>query len=190
EQSAACRAMSYHPLAAQPAHVPLAHVERGGDYSGSMSVGPQTALNHRKYRQLSDQPGFTGLDGWGEVNLVRLANGCELFSHPRCQDVLFYQKDRAEDMGENVLGNMAEINKRLAGYDVVWMVIPDKASVYLPGDKKFWVEAERRFQAPNLLKVLQQARDKNMDLYFANNTHVSTRGYLLLGETIYQRLQR
>lgn len=188
-QSAACRAMSYHPLPAQPAHVPSSLPDRGSNYGGSMSVGIQTALNQHKYRQLSDQPDFTRLDGWGEVNLVRLSNGCELFSHPRCQDVLFYQKDRTEDMGEGVLTNMAEINKRLSGYDVVWMVIPDKASVYLPGDKQFWNEAERRFRAPNLLKVLQQERNKNMDLYLANNTHVSTRGYLVLGEAIYQRLR-
>lgn len=189
EQSAACRNMSYHPLAAQAAHAPPTRPERGSDYSGSMSVGIQTALNQRRYRQLSEQSAFARQDGWGEVNLVRLADGCLWFSHPRCQDVLFYQKDRVEDMGESVLGNMAEINTRLAGFEVVWMVIPDKASVYLPGNKKFWDEAERRFHAPNLLRMLQQARDKNMDLYFANNTHVSPRGYLLLGEAIYQRLR-
>lgn len=189
EQSIACRNMSYHPLPVPPPRAPHIRAERGGDYSGSMSVGIETALNQRKYRQLSDRPGFTRVDGWGEVNLVRLANGCELFSHPRCQDVLFYQKDRTDDMGDNVLGNMADVNRRLAGFDVVWMVIPDKASVYLPTNKQFWDEAERRFRAPNLLKVLQQARDRNVDLYFANNTHVSTRGYLLLGDVIYRRLR-
>jgi hypothetical protein len=29
-----------------------------------------------------------------------------------------------------------------------------------------------------------------MDLYLANNTHVSTTGYLLLGEEIYRNIQR
>jgi hypothetical protein len=189
QESIACKQTIYHPLREWQAQPPPTIPERSHGYGGSMSVGIQTALNQYKLWQKSTQPGFSRWDGLGEVSLVRLADGCKLFSHPHCRDVLFYKKDRVDDMGENVLNNMAVINARLADFDVVWMVIPDKASVYLPNNKKFWDEAERRFNAPNLLKVLQEARYKTMDLYLANNTHVSTRGYLLLGDVMFHRLQ-
>jgi hypothetical protein len=86
---------------------------------------------------------------------------------------------------------MAEINTRMKNFSVVWVVIPDKATVYLHPDKKFWDEAERRFHAPNLLKAFrQEIRQKTVDLYPANNTHVSTTGYLILGNAIYQSMYR
>ncbi len=189
-QSVECKRMAYHPLAIIPAHPPATVPDReAGKYSGSMSVGLQAGLNVLKYRRLSGQPDFQSWDALGEVRLQRINNGCDLFSHPRCNDVLFYTKDRVEDLGENVLGNMAIINSRLQGYSTVWVVIPDKATVYLHPHKKFWDEAERRFHAPNLLKDFQQAlHEKTVDLYLANNTHVSTTGYLLLGNVIYNNI--
>ncbi len=189
QDSMSCQHISYHPLNEPQAQLPPVLIDRTHDYSGRLSVGLQTALNQYRYRRRSAQPGFMQWDDLGEVRLVRLDDGCRLFSHTRCQDVLFYQKDLIGDVGENVLGNMAELNKRLAGFDVAWMVIPDKASVYLPGEKKLWNEAKRRFGAPDLLNELRQARYQTMDLYFANNTHVSTSGYLLLGEIMLHRLQ-
>lgn len=186
-QSIECKHMVYHPLAVAPPAPPATLPDRRASrYSGSMSVGIQTELNAQKYEQLSSAPGFQRWDAFEEVRMERIKNGCDLFSHPSCNDVLFYKKDRAEDMAGKVFADMAEINARLSAYKTVWVVIPDKASVYLPSDKKFWIEAERRFHAPDLLKEFQLAvHNKTVDLYPANNTHVSTTGYLLLGNAIY-----
>jgi hypothetical protein len=189
-RSIECKHMEYHPLAQMvinpPPTLPGGHT---ADLTGRLSVGIQTALNVLKYERLSSSPGFQGWNALGEVRMERLANGCDLFSHLRCKDVLFYEKDRIEDMGENILVNMAEINTRMKNFSVVWVVIPDKATVYLHPDKKFWDEAERRFHAPNLLKAFrQEIRQKTVDLYPANNTHVSTTGYLILGNAIYQSM--
>lgn len=189
-RSIECKHMEYHPLAEvainPPATLPGRHTS---DFTGRLSVGIQTALNVLKYERLSSSAGFKGWDALGEVRMERLANGCDLFSHPRCKDVLFYEKDRVEDLGENILVNMAEINARMKDFSVVWVVIPDKATVYLHPDKKFWDEAERRFHAPNLLKAFrQEIRKKTVDIYPANNTHVSTTGYLILGDAIYQSM--
>lgn len=185
-----CKRMEYH-APPQLAHKPpptLPDRNKAG-YSGRLSVGIETELNARKYDRLSSDPAFKGWGGLGEARVVRVENGCELFSHPRCNDALFYTKDRIEDMGGNILDGMAGINARLKNYTVVWAVIPDKSTVYLHPEKKFWDEAEQRFHAPNLLKTFrQEVLKKTIDFYPANNTHVSTTGYLILGNSIYQSM--
>lgn len=189
-RSLACKRMEYHAspqLAPKPP--PTLPDRNKADYSGRLSVGIETELNARKYDRLSSGPGFKGWDDLGEARVVRVENGCELFSHPRCRDALFYTKDRVEDMGGNILDGMAGINARLKNYTVVWAVIPDKSTVYLHPEKKFWDEAEQRFHAPNLLKTFrEEIRKKTIDFYPANNTHVSTTGYLILGDAIYQNM--
>jgi hypothetical protein len=189
-RSVECRNMEYHPVAKGVIAPPPTLQDRHRiDYSGRLSVGIQTELNVLKYDRLSSSPDFTGWDALGEVRMKRMNNGCELFSHPRCNDVLFYEKDRVEDLGANILANMAETNARMKSFSVVWVVIPDKRTVYLNPDKSFWDEAERRFRAPNLLKVFRrEVRNKTVDLYYANNTHVSTTGYLILGNAIYRNM--
>jgi hypothetical protein len=84
---------------------------------------------------------------------------------------------------------MATISQRLQGITPVWVVVPDKSTSYLHPDKQFWNLAAQRFNAPNVLQVLRSAiAAQHIDLYPANETHLSTSGYLLLGETIYQNL--
>jgi hypothetical protein len=188
--SVKCQHMAYHPVPVHPPHIPTPLPDwNTSDYSGSMSVGFQTAWNAYRYKQLRNKPDFNTWDALDEVRMVRLENSCELFSHPRCNDVLFYKKDREQDLDKNVLDNMQIINTRLKGFSTVWVVIPDKASAYLYPDKQFWNEAEQRFQAPNILKAFQQAiRNKSVDFYLANDTHVSTTGFILLGNLLYSNI--
>jgi ribosomal protein L39E len=121
--------------------------------------------------------------------MERLPDGCSLFSHARCNDVLFLGNDRVQDLGEDSLANMETINTRFGGLIPVWVIVPDKSTIYLNPDKRFWDEAERRFHAPNLLRTFRLAiQDKIVDLYPANNTHLSTTGYLLMGDSIYQSM--
>lgn len=189
-RSLECRHTEYHAtpqLATSPP--PTLPDRHRADLSGRLSVGIQTELNAIEYDRLSAGPGFRGWDESDEVRLARLQDGCELFSHPRCRDVLFYKKDRVEDLGPNILAGMAEINARAQGYTIIWVIVPDKSTVYLHPDKKFWDEAERRYHAPNLLKIFrQEVRNKTVDFYPANNTHVSTTGYLILGDAIYRSM--
>lgn len=121
--------------------------------------------------------------------MERMDNGCELFSHVRCRDVLFYGSDRVADFSEATLNNIKILNSRLGDLTPVWVFMPDKSTVFLHHDKQFWNEAEHRFLAPNVLKVMRQALiEKTVDLYPANNSHLSTTGYLKLGEAVYQTL--
>jgi hypothetical protein len=78
----------------------------------------------------------------------------------------------------------------MEGVTPIWIFVPNKSTVYLYPDKQFWNEAERRYGAPNLLRMTQQALErKEVDLYPANGTHISTTGYLLMGEEILKAMQ-
>jgi hypothetical protein len=158
------------------------------DYSGRFSVGIQTRWNAWQYER--HEQDFTGHVYPNGARLARVDNGCKLFSHTKCQEALFLAGDRAEDVPGSTLENIEKLNARLPGVTPIWAFVPDKSTAYLHPDKPFWNKAEQRFHAPNILKTFRQAiAAGTIDLYPANNTHVSTTGYLLLGETILRSIQ-
>lgn len=191
-KSANCSTMKSHPSIDTHVTPPATlHDRQKTDLSGRLSIGIQTELNVLKYNQLRNKPDFTAWDIPNGVRMERLPGGCDLFSHPRCQDVLFLGSDRPHDFGEGMLAAMEKINARLDGLIPIWVIVPDKSTIYLRPDKKFWDKAELRFRAPNILKTFRQAiQEKTIDLYPANDTHLSTAGYLMMGDAIYQSMGR
>jgi hypothetical protein len=191
--SVSCQHMQYHPNVATdmrryPPEVSVDTQVR--DYSGRFSIGIQTELNTMKYERLRVADDFRRWELPNDVTMAHIPNGCELFSHVRCNDALFLSYDKPEDIGDDALDNMALLNERLGGFTPIWAFVPNKSTVYLYPDKQFWNKAERRFHAPNLLRTtLLAIQAKTVDLYPANNTHLSTSGYLLVGEEIYKQMQ-
>lgn len=191
DRSLSCKQTYYHPMrylpvSPPPRRMPLSKT----DFSGKLSVGIQTKLNDLKYQQLISNPDFVSWNMPNNVRMNRVRNGCELFSHSRCNDALFLADDHVDDFEENTFNKIQIINERLKELKPIWVVVPNKSTAYLHPDKQFWDKAEQRFHAPNVLKVLRQKiADKTIDLYPANETHLSTAGYLILGDTIYQSLQ-
>ena len=192
-KSVACRQMQYHPnhMTDMPRSPPVVSFDVNyGDYSGKLSTGIQTQLNVLRYERLIRSANFNTWALPNDVKMARVHNGCELFSHARCNDALFLVDDKAEDVDTSALKNIEILNSRLNGITPIWMFVPNKFTAYLYPDKQFWNEAERRFHAPNLLRMTQQAiANKTVDLYPANNTHFSTTGYLLMGEEIFKAMQ-
>ena len=182
--SLACKKMEYHSSVEvdMPHPPPPTHIDpEQNKYSGRLSVGIQVRFNMLREKLWGHKP-----EG---LRLQHMTNGCTLFSHPRCDDILFLGRDSPSDLGENVLAKMEEINKRVGGYTPVWLVAPNKSTPYLYPDKKFWDVAEKRLHVPNVLRDFRDALRKNtVDLYPANNTHLSTTGYLIMGNTVYQSL--
>lgn len=188
--SVACKQEVYHPdVKADQLRPPPITERKEPDYSGRLSVGIETWRNVWNYQTLSAQPGFTTWDPPGGARLVRLPNGCELFSHQRCQDALFYTSDNVPDIGDEVIDQIQTLNARMGDITPLWVFMPDKSTVFLHPEKQFWNKAEQRLLAPNVLNIMREAlARKTVDLYPANNSHVSTTGYLLLGEAVYQTL--
>lgn len=194
EKSVACQHMETHTnvSADSPRYPPAVSFDPDhSNRSGRISIGIQTALSFRAYKKLSDTPDFRLVALPNGAKIARIKNGCELFSHRRCSDALFLGEDKAGEVDGSVLSNIEKLNARLGGITPIWALVPNKSTAYLYPDKQFWNEAERRFGAPNLLRMTQQAIDgKTVDLYFANNTHFSTVGYLLMGEEILKAIQK
>ena len=192
-KSVACEHMQYHPnphtdVAVYPPAVSF-DVHQG-NYSGKLSTGIQTQLNVMKYERLSSTPNFSSWLLPNDVRMARVPNGCELFSHTSCKDALFLSYDKPEEVDATALMNIEKLNARLKDITPIWVFVPNKSTAYLYPDKQFWNEAERRFHAPNLLRMTQQAiQAKTIDLYLGNNTHFSTTGYLLMGGEIFKAMQ-
>jgi len=82
------------------------------------------------------------------------------------------------------------------GKKLVFIIFPDKLSVYqecLTKDPN--VEARKQVNVtqsliqaggnvPNLIQVFQDQAGKMLDLYYPNNTHLSTDGNILAAETL------
>ena len=192
-KSVSCKHMQYHPNIStdEPRHPPIVSFDvNGGNYAGRLSTGFRTQLNMLEYARLSQSSDFMSWMLPNDVKLARVANGCELFSHARCNDVLFFATDKELDVADSALLNIEILNSRLNGIIPIWVFVPNKSTSYLYPDKHFWNEVERRYHAPNLLRMTQQAlQDKTIDLYPANNTHFSTTGYLMMGEAIFRAQQ-
>jgi hypothetical protein len=193
-KSVACERMDFHPsiyadsLRGPP---PVSFDPTQGNYSGSLSVSIETLMNTFEYDQLIRTSGFVSRELPNDVKLARIKNGCQLFSHARCQDALFLAEDRKEDIPVDALDSVQKINDRLTGVTPIWLFVPNKSTAYLYPDKQFWNVAEQRFHSPNLLRMTQQAISKNtIDLYPANNTHFSTTGYLLMGKEVLKKIQQ
>lgn len=193
-KSSACQQMQYHPdiKTDAPPNPPIVSFNTNhGDYSGKFSTGIQTHLNILKYENLSQSHDFKTWLWPNNIKMERVENGCEFFSHTRCNEALFFAEDKAEDVDASVLKNIEILNSRLSGITPIWVVVPNKSTAYLYPEKQFWKAVEQRYYAPNLLRMTQQAiRDKTIDLYPANNTHFSTTGYLLMGREIFKTMRQ
>ena len=192
-KSVACQRMQYHahPKTDTPRDPPMLSFDvHHGDYSGKLSTGIQTQLNVLHYERLSHSRDFKTWQLPNDVYMARVPNGCELFSHARCDDALFLSEDSSEEIDAIALENIKKLNLRLDNITPIWVFVPNKSTTYLYPDKQFWNKAEQSFRAPNLLRVtLQALAGKTVDLYPANNTHFSTTGYQLMGEEIYKTMQ-
>ena len=188
--SVACKKLDYHPSinadkAVHPPRISRVAVDR----SGRLAVGLQTLSNSLKYQEVSNKPGFEEWVMPGGAKVHHIPRGCQQFSHAQCQDALFYSSDRVTDLPDSTIDNITTLNSRLDDITPLWVFMPDKSTIYLHPDKQFWNKVEQRFNAPNVLNTLRAALDRGViDLYPANNSHLSTTGYLLLGDLIYQHI--
>lgn len=193
QKSLACHNMDTHTNIAsdKTRQPPATHFNPDApNRSGRISIGLQTAINAHQVRKLTSVTDFQSAALDNGATLAHVADGCELFSHRRCETVLFLTGEQTQDLLEEDVAAVSKLNGRLSGITPIWAFVPNKSTSYFYPDKQFWNKAERRFNAPNLLRMTQQAiASKTVDLYPANNTHFSTTGYLLMGAEIYKTIQ-
>lgn len=129
--------------------------------------------------------------GNGRTRVVPI-NGCAWFSNRLCNYGLFYSLDfdkKTFNSMDNILTNNTEMKKH--GIEAIWLAVPDKSTVYLGYGKlsinpyvNIWVEFAKHPElvAPNLAEIFIKQSRKIKDFYKPNDVHLSTNGYLYLGD--------
>jgi hypothetical protein len=127
----------------------------------------------------------------GAVQAINF-QGCELFSHRLCRYAIFVDGDFKKKTF-NSIDNVLAINKNLQSVNIqaIWMVVPDKSTVYLGYGEHNTYPYQNIWQkfaeypditAPNLGTAFVQKSRTVKDFYMPNDTHLSTNGFLYLGE--------
>jgi hypothetical protein len=185
KKSISCKKINYKFL--KPKEIVVAQ-ERGFSNpifgGGQLDVGLRTWLNKREYANKASDPEFKSWKVNQNVSVQRIQKGCELFSHKKCNDVLFFE---LVGMGNpaNVSRDMVLLQNRIKRKNLIWLVVPDKASVYLGRDTSFWKISQHQSKSIDVISYLHKAvYDKEVDLYFGNDTHLSPKGYGLVGEAV------
>jgi hypothetical protein len=130
----------------------------------------------------------------GDVQQVRLASvvrGCDLFTHRLCRRGLFLADDLdLTAVTPKHLAALPRIGASTSGLRVIWAVVPNKSTVYLQPERAaqlseaMRVHLEAPVRAVDLYGGFMARRDALRDLYYPNDTHLSTAGYLAMGEIV------
>ncbi|MGJ7565383.1 hypothetical protein ACSFBM_16130 [Variovorax sp. GB1R11] len=131
---------------------------------------------------------------WGPLIDARVVpDGCKQFSHHACDKLLMTAEDRVNaPLSAKSARFMKSFEDTAAPYKVVWMVVPNKSTVYLQQNHadEFRAAFNPQNIGPDLFELAQQHRFKVMDLFPANETHVSTRGYILFGQRMLEAVRQ
>ena len=130
---------------------------------------------------------------WGPLIDARVVpDGCK-FSHQACDKLLMTAEDRINPaLSLRSAQFMKSFEDTAAPYKVLWMVVPNKTTVYLQQDHADVFRAAFNPQniGPDLFAVAAENRFKVMDFFPANETHVSTRGYILFGQRMLEAVRQ
>lgn len=151
-------------------------------------------LTWRNTRAIMRSDSWTNTpDHWGPLIDARaVPEGCKQFSHHACDKLLMTAEDRVNAaVSAQSARFMESFERRAAPYRVVWMVVPNKSTVYLQQSHadEFRAAFNPMKIGPDLFDLAEQNRFKIMDLFPANETHVSTRGYILFGQRMLEAVR-
>lgn len=126
-----------------------------------------------------------------QIFLKKLDKGCEWFSNRACNIGVFYNEDiDTPRLSENTLNNIKKINATLQRFNVIWLIVPDKSSIYTEKNESgFWKTLEKNNLGPDLLDNFIKKREKVLDLYLPNDTHLSSVGSLFMGDLVKQWIE-
>ncbi|MCX7066507.1 MAG: hypothetical protein NTW85_02245 [Methylococcales bacterium] len=127
-------------------------------------------------------------------------DGCQLFSNRLCGYVLFVDEDFKKETF-NSINNVLAANKNLqaVGIQPIWVIIPDKASIYLGyGEhnqhpyQNIWQQFAQypELVAPDLGTIFTEKSRTIKDFYMPDDPHLSTNAYLYFGDFMSKELHK
>ncbi len=127
-------------------------------------------------------------------------DGCQLFSNRLCNYSLFIDEDFEKKTFDSI-NNVLAVNEHLraVGIQSIWLVIPDKSTIYLGYGKLNKYPYENIWNtfaqypeiiAPNLGVIFTRKSRTVTDFYMPDNTHLSASGFLYLGDIVLSGLHQ
>jgi hypothetical protein len=137
-----------------------------------------------------DEYNFNPPNASHSIKMVKIKDGCQLFSNRLCDKALFLNQDfDAPELTHTYFPMMEKINRQMSGYRTVWVIVPDKSTIYLNRPGNFWTQLEQMNLGPDLYTPLQLKKYEMKDLYGPNDSHFLSSGYLALGELVLEYLR-
>lgn len=169
---------------------PLTQKPSGGlNWSAKLTTG---LITWRNTRRTLNEPGDTQ---HGDETLVRVVpDGCKQFTHALCNKLPIFKEDIDHGpLTQQTFERMQRITAAQAPLQILWMVIPNKTTVYL--DREHSAAFVQRLRAhpelgPNLFDFAEAARHEVKDFYFPNDTHMSMFGQRAMGALMLQEVRK
>lgn len=139
-------------------------------------------ITYRNTRRARKSPDVQFAD---RVRVRTVPDGCAYFSHRLCEKALFFPEDSTKvELSERMVKQMEAFNRAHRSIPVLWMVVPDKTTVYVEPEHsaRFVAALNAARLGPDLFAAARHARRTVRDLYFPNDTHLSMHGQLWVGE--------
>lgn len=159
----------------------------GLNWTAKLTTGPITYRNMQRVKRSTTDQQF------GDETQVRFVpDGCAQFSHRMCARALFFKEDMDNGPLTTEDFNLLDRFTQAQPFKLLWMVIPNKTTVYLdPSSSKPFMDAFRRAgYGPDLFTLAQEERRRVRDFYFPNDTHLSMHGQMLLGDLMLQEVRK
>jgi hypothetical protein len=121
-----------------------------------------------------------------------IEDGCKYFSHQLCEYALVFHEDyKQSSLTEKTIEDIKTLKNRLNDFKTLWVVIPNKSSIYTQSSSAgavnpFWGFMEKENLGPDLYDKINKNKSLIRDLYLPNDTHLSVNGYLFIGKLIKQ----
>ncbi|MDM0076746.1 hypothetical protein QTH90_20220 [Variovorax sp. J2P1-59] len=158
------------------------------NWKGKLTSGYVTYRNTRRAKGTAGET-LAGKQTWARP----VVDGCSMFSNRLCNKALFFRDD--DDNGELTPEHVEQMRAFGAAHtarSIIWMVIPNKTTIYVnPDHSKDFVNAFRGTGlGPDLFGFALEQKEKVRDFYFPNDTHLSLRGQLLVGQRMLEAVRK
>lgn len=121
------------------------------------------------------------------ARLRPVPDGCRRFSHTLCDRALFLANDDQRPRLQP--SHVTALAKRSASprpWHLGWVMVPNKTTLYVDPDpvRAAFADVSAQGLGPDVLAALRAAETGRRDLYFPNDSHLSTEGNLVLGDAV------
>lgn len=166
-----------------PSHLPPEQAM--SNFKAQLSAGSVTVWHTLRYQMQGEALRIYPADT-RPLMIRKVADGCKVFSHRACPETLFFDTSGTHSPDAQTTDLLRKVRQYFTGFEVLWLVIPDKGTVYLPTQSNFWqaLASAPDLQGIDLLSAFQQRKTAVMDLYYPNDSHLSLAGYLELGKIV------